>query len=136
MLADLVHHIRLQLNPLQLGRIIHIYTCLFHNTALNGSIQTMCAKLLMNLIDCIIQKDTPEGCIQILQGLMVTCIDKLESLNELRNEVMASTQRAKSGTADSADPLLIEKAKPHAGAAYATEAVDDILKGEYNYHYN
>lgn len=55
MLADLVHHIRSELTPSQLLRTVYIYSRNLHDATLAPSIQTMCGKLLLNLIDCIIK---------------------------------------------------------------------------------
>lgn len=134
MLADLVHHVRLQLNSLQLGRVIHIYSCNLHNMSLSGSIQTMCAKLLMNLVDCIAKKDGA-GSVQILQGLLVTCVDKLDALHEMRKETLASVERLKSSETVKSDVIMIEKAKPVEAAAYAKETVDDVFKGDHYAHF-
>lgn len=129
MLADLVHHVRTELNPLQLGRVIHIYSCNLHNQSITGSIQTMCAKLLMNLVDCVIQKDTPEGAAHVLQGLLVSCIDKLGALNAMQKEVIVSAERLKAGEQEKSDIVLIEKSKPISSAAYVNESPDDVIKG-------
>ena len=55
MLADLVHHIRSELSPSQLLKTVYIYSRNLHDATLAPSIQTMCGKLLLNLIDCIIK---------------------------------------------------------------------------------
>jgi transformation/transcription domain-associated protein len=55
MLADLVHHIRSDLSTSQLFRTVYIYSRNLHDGTLAPSIQTMCGKLLLNLIDCIIK---------------------------------------------------------------------------------
>jgi transformation/transcription domain-associated protein len=55
MLADLLHHVRAELDSNQLRRTIAIYSANLHDESLAPSIQTMCAKLLLNLIDRIIK---------------------------------------------------------------------------------
>jgi transformation/transcription domain-associated protein len=55
MLADLLHHVRAELDSMQLRRTIAIYSANLHDETLAPSIQTMCAKLLLNLIDRIIK---------------------------------------------------------------------------------
>jgi hypothetical protein len=55
MLADLLHHVRAELDSNQLRRTIAIYSANLHDDSLAPSIQTMCAKLLLNLIDRIIK---------------------------------------------------------------------------------
>src|SRR5579859_873135 len=62
MLADLLHHVRAELDSNQLRRTIAIYSANLHDESLAPSIQTMCAKLLLNLIDRIIKlPDLKEG---------------------------------------------------------------------------
>lgn len=53
MLADLVHHVRQHLTPQQLSRSVHLFTCNMHDETLPHSIQTMCCKLLLNIIDSL-----------------------------------------------------------------------------------
>lgn len=137
MLADLVHHVRTELNPLQLGRIIHIYCCNLHKESITPSIQTMCAKLLMGLVECVLQKDTPEGAANVLQGLLIACIDKLGALNAMQKELTASAERLKADEQDKSDFIHIEKSKPVSSAAYVLESPDDAMKGAsilFSYH--
>lgn len=137
MLADLVHHVRTELNPLQLGRVIHIYSCNLHNQSVTGSIQTMCAKLLMGLVECVLQKDTPEGAASVLQGLLISCIDKLGALNAMQKDVVTSAERLKAGEQERSDFVLIEKSKPISSAAYVIESPDDVIRGAsllFSYH--
>jgi hypothetical protein len=53
MLADLVHHVRMELTSNQLSRVVHIFSRAIHDPMLAVNIQTMCAKLLLNLVECI-----------------------------------------------------------------------------------
>ncbi|KAJ3029169.1 UNVERIFIED_CONTAM: hypothetical protein HDU68_012852 [Siphonaria sp. JEL0065] len=52
-LVDLIHHIRLSLNDAQLSATIHMYARNLHDDSLAPNIQNMCAKLLVNLMDCL-----------------------------------------------------------------------------------
>ena len=81
MLADLIHHIRAELSASQLSRTIYIYSRNLHDATLAPSIQTMCGKLLLNLIDCIMKiPNKSEG-----RGLLMRILDafasKFEALN-------------------------------------------------------
>jgi transformation/transcription domain-associated protein len=129
MLADLVHHVRTELNTLQLARVIYIYCCNLHNQSITTSIQTMCAKLLMNLVECVLQKDTPEGAAKVLQGLLVSCIDKLGALNAMQKDLTASAERLRAGGQEKSDIILIEKSKPTSSAAYVNELPEDVIRG-------
>lgn len=68
MLADLLHHVRAELDSNQLRRTIAIYSANLHDDSLASSIQTMCAKLLLNLIDRIIK--LPD----LRDGLSLICL--------------------------------------------------------------
>lgn len=52
-MADLVHHIRLDLSSQMIIKVIDIYARCFHDPTLPYGIQTMSAKLLLNLMDCV-----------------------------------------------------------------------------------
>lgn len=70
MLADLLHHVRAELDSNQLRRTIAIYSDNLHDESLAPSIQTMCAKLLLNLIDRIIKlPDLKDG---MLSHIIIT----------------------------------------------------------------
>ena len=66
MLADLVHHVRAELTPAQLAKTVYIYSRNLHDQSLASSIQTMCAKLLLNLVDCIVRIPNGEGITALL----------------------------------------------------------------------
>ncbi|KAH8913621.1 hypothetical protein BT69DRAFT_1180576, partial [Atractiella rhizophila] len=53
MLADLIHHVRSKLSLEQLRKVCHLYTITLHDPTLQPTIQTMCCKLLMNIMDSI-----------------------------------------------------------------------------------
>jgi transformation/transcription domain-associated protein len=62
MLADLIHHVRTKLALPQLSRTIYLFSRNMHDNTLSCSIQTMCAKLLVNLVECIVAlNDRDEG---------------------------------------------------------------------------
>ncbi|RKP14819.1 hypothetical protein BJ684DRAFT_7988, partial [Piptocephalis cylindrospora] len=87
MLADLVHHVRQHLTPQQLSRSVHLFTCNMHDETLPHSIQTMCCKLLLNIIDSL-----PNLSDRVLGNLMMTILiafrDKLRMLSRSRNRVV------------------------------------------------
>jgi transformation/transcription domain-associated protein len=60
MLADLIHHVRQELSTEIISRTILLYTQNMHDCSLSPSIQTMSAKLLLNLIDCIVNSGNKE----------------------------------------------------------------------------
>ncbi|GAA5822515.1 hypothetical protein JCM11251_006364 [Rhodosporidiobolus azoricus] len=84
-LADLIHHCRAELTLPQLARAVHTYCGCVHDPTLASAQQTMCAKLLLNLIDPIRSKE-PQEAIKILQRIMLTFVGKMEAMAEIMGE--------------------------------------------------
>lgn len=55
-LADLVHHVRGDLTLPQLSRVVQLFARNIHDATLPFNIQTMSAKLLLNLVEGIARK--------------------------------------------------------------------------------
>ncbi|CAO3644378.1 unnamed protein product [Mucor hiemalis] len=81
MLADLVHHIRSELTSTQLYRTVYIYSRNLHDATLAPSIQTMCGKLLLNLIDCIIKIPNKKEGRDLLMRILDAFASKFSALN-------------------------------------------------------
>ena len=85
MLADLLHHVRAELDSNQLRRTIAIYSANLHDDSLASSIQTMCAKLLLNLIDRIIKlPDLRDGSHLTSSPLIIARVMLLSILDTFR----------------------------------------------------
>ncbi|KAI0068843.1 FAT-domain-containing protein [Artomyces pyxidatus] len=125
--ADLVHHLRADLSARQLAHIINVYSRLIHNHFLPSSVHTLAAKMMFNLIDTVVTKDTPMGAATVLTTLVETCVDKLESVTGILEEVGSRLDRSKTGESESSDLYLVEKARPVAAAIYAVEKPEDVL---------
>ncbi|KAM0751100.1 hypothetical protein T439DRAFT_380110 [Meredithblackwellia eburnea MCA 4105] len=85
MLADLIHHVRADLSLAQLSRIVHVYSANVHDPTLGAAIQTMCSKLLLNLIDPISSKEPLEAA-KVLERVLVAFVSKMEGMAEVRDE--------------------------------------------------
>ncbi|CAO3698502.1 unnamed protein product [Rhizopus microsporus] len=128
MLADFVHHIRSELSPAQLYRTVYIYSRNLHDATLAPSIQTMCGKLLLNLIDCIIKiPDKSEGrelLMRILDAfaskfaslniLFKTCLKQhLKKSNALQSsQIYPTNSNSNSSTVEIQDSFDYDRAKP------------------------
>ncbi|PWN50372.1 hypothetical protein IE53DRAFT_368968 [Violaceomyces palustris] len=128
MLADLVHHVRQELGPAQLVRVVRIHSQILHDPTLAPSIQTMCVKLLLNLVETILTKH-PDGATEILQGILGTFVEKLSGLHRLRADI-ERTRKIKQNEQEllTVDAISIEKAKPIQAAATLLDQVGDPLK--------
>ena len=60
-LADLVHHVRNNLNLDALALAVNLFSKNVHDESLPSSIQTMSCKLLLNLVDFIRSKSETEN---------------------------------------------------------------------------
>ncbi|SNX86514.1 related to TRA1 - component of the Ada-Spt transcriptional regulatory complex [Melanopsichium pennsylvanicum] len=131
MLADLVHHVRQELSPAQLVRVVHIHSRILHDPTLAPSIQTMCVKLLLNLVETILTKH-PEGATQTLASILDVFVEKLSSLHRLRSDmerirqIKDQSDQAAANTA--VDAVAIERGKPIQAAATMLDTAGDPLK--------
>ncbi|PKI83589.1 transcription-associated protein 1 [Malassezia vespertilionis] len=82
MLADLMHHVRQELTSEQIVRVINLHAQLLHDPTLAPSIQTMCVKLLLNLVETIVMKHA-EHSVPMLRGIFDTFLAKLPELHRL-----------------------------------------------------
>jgi transformation/transcription domain-associated protein len=87
MLADLVHHVRNELTIPQLTRVVHIYSCCLHEPAFTFGIQTMCAKLLLNLIETICSKTDKVEAPKFLMAILECCVDKLGAIDTIHEQL-------------------------------------------------
>ncbi|CEG78070.1 Putative Transformation/transcription domain-associated protein [Rhizopus microsporus] len=139
MLADLVHHIRAELSPIQISRTIYIYSRNLHDPTLAPSIQTMCGKLLLNLIDCIMRIEDKSQGRALLMRILDAFANKFEALN-IQFSTCIKQYKKKKQVQDDSTVSLMEKDDPnnmdfdfdrarsiHTGV-YIPEAAQDGIK--------
>ncbi|QSL64955.1 hypothetical protein MERGE_002259 [Pneumocystis wakefieldiae] len=83
MLADLIHHVRSELSVKQISQTIRVYSANLHDWTLAISIQTMSAKLLLNMIDRIMKLPQQSEGRQLLIIILDNFAKKLEELNRI-----------------------------------------------------
>jgi transformation/transcription domain-associated protein len=131
MIADLLHHLRAQLSSHQLSRVIHIYSCNLHNASLSIQIQNMCMKVLITLVECVIQQCSRPDAAQILGSLLETAIEKLDAVHRMHQDLLLMAEATKGHV----DPILgfvaVEKAKPIQGASFVTESPEEVFRGKF-----
>ena len=123
--ADLVHHLRPELNPIQFARVTQVYSRLLHNPYLSSNLHILFAKTIFNLIEQIVNKDTQQNAGRILSAILETCVDKLDSMTAVQEEL----ERIKKGENGTVDIAFIERARPVAGAVYAVEKPEEAVQG-------
>ncbi|KAK2466244.1 hypothetical protein APHAL10511_001886, partial [Amanita phalloides] len=125
--ADMVHHLRNELSVEQITRIVQTYSRMLHNPALGNNMHLLFAKMIFGLADVVVNKDTPQGTAQLLGAVFRTCLDRLEALSMVQDELTASMERQKMNETTVPDMILIEKARPVGGAVFAVEKSEDVL---------
>ncbi|KAJ3722388.1 hypothetical protein C8R42DRAFT_733342 [Lentinula raphanica] len=102
-----------------------MYSRLLHNSALGNNLHTLFAKVLIGLSDAI-TKDTPQNAAYLITLTFNTCLDRLEALTVIHEEIAAAAEKAKDTDAVIND-AYIEKARPVGGAVYALEKPEEIM---------
>lgn len=153
--ADLIHHVRGELNIGQLARIVHVFSCNLNDPTFTSAIQTMCAKLLNTICESIHKAAEPAESTRIMRSMFHTCLQKLVALTEaferLRTlQAIDKKEQAKevSGDADGDTKMedgsvelsaeekqargwqKIEQAMPAGGVAYVNDSLESFAKGE------
>ncbi len=118
MLADLIHHVRLELAPSILGKVILMYSQVLHDPTLPNGIQTMSIKLLLNLVDTIVSdRFEPLARRPFLMRIFATLLYKFKWLQGTVAELI---QRRKAGAAVSLS-LAKEESSCAAGLCSSSE---------------
>ncbi|KAI6035416.1 hypothetical protein F5J12DRAFT_25544 [Pisolithus orientalis] len=127
-LADLVHHLRGELSAEQLAKVAKLYSMLLHNPYLGHNLHTLFSKMMFGLIENITAKATPQAAACILGAMFETCVDRVEAMTNILEMTTEHVENAKRGEESQTLPLLIERARPVAGAAYAIEKPEEVIQ--------
>jgi transformation/transcription domain-associated protein len=105
---------------------------MMHRPALGNNLHVVFAKMMFGLTDVIVAKETSQGAAKLLEALFETCIEKLESLCVVYNDLRGEHTKEKVELGDSgSDALLIEKARPACAAVYASERPEEVFHGSW-----
>ncbi len=120
MLADLIHHVREQLNAEQISKVVHVYVG--HLTGDDGvevpgtSYQTMSAKLLLNMAECMSKIEDKREARYLMMTVLNGIADKFAAMNRAYpNAVKLSLPQQEAGSGLDATPenyLADEDVKP------------------------
>lgn len=84
---------------------------------------------MFGLTDAILAKETPQGAAKLLTIMFESCLERLEGLAIVHEEVSGLLERQKSDMTSGPDIFLIEKARPVGGATYAIDKPEDTITG-------
>ncbi|KAH9831114.1 transformation/transcription domain-associated protein [Teratosphaeria destructans] len=109
MLADLIHHVREQLTPDQIHRVVTVYVG--HLTGDDGvevpgtSYQTMSAKLLLNMAECMSKVENKKDARFLMMTVLNGIADKFAAMNRAYpNAVKLARQQLEAGSGLDAGP--------------------------------
>ncbi|KAJ9105954.1 hypothetical protein QFC19_003288 [Naganishia cerealis] len=139
-LADLIHQVRNELSQQQLARVISVYASISHDPTFPLSIQTMCGKLIHTCLDSVCSKSEASEAVKLLNGLMLTSVEKLKGIYRAFDRMKEAAAQEKSsggqGVEDQAgrtgydelDWRSIERVTPIVTVAYANDNLDIFLR--------
>lgn len=81
MLADLIHHVRDALEPAQIRKTVEVYTRNLQDNFPGTSFQTMSAKLLLNMAECISKMPNKVDARHYLLMILNAIADKFAAMN-------------------------------------------------------
>ncbi|KAL2262033.1 hypothetical protein VTK26DRAFT_2665 [Humicola hyalothermophila] len=113
MLADLIHHVRENLTPEQIRKTVEVYTRNLLDNFPGTSFQTMSAKLLLNMADCIARMQNKADARHYLIMILNAIGDKFAAMNrQYPNAVKLSKQYAQQTADNIPETYLADKEHP------------------------
>ncbi|KZZ98418.1 histone acetylase complex subunit [Moelleriella libera RCEF 2490] len=110
MLADLIHHVRDTLSPEQIRKTVEVYTRNLQDNFPGTSFQTMSAKLLLNMAECIAKLPNKTDARHYLMMILNAIGDKFAAMNrQYANAVKLSKQYQQQAEANVPDSYLADK---------------------------
>ncbi|KAJ7563398.1 hypothetical protein O6H91_03G108600 [Diphasiastrum complanatum] len=79
LLAELIHHVRLDLLLPQLSRIVYLFSRNVHDSSLPLSVQTTCVRLMLNLVETIFSRRVDHSSKEEGRALLVRILDAFVS---------------------------------------------------------
>ena len=113
MLADLIHHVRDALEPPQIRKTVEVYTKNLQDSFPGTSFQTMSAKLLLNMAECIAKMPNKQDARHYLIMILNAIGDKFAAMNrQYPNAVKLSKLYAQQSIDASPENYLADKNHP------------------------
>lgn len=113
MLADLIHHVRDALEPQQIRKTVEVYTKNLQDSFPGTSFQTMSAKLLLNMAECISKMPSKVDARHYLIMILNAIGDKFAAMNrQYPNAVKLSKLYAQQSIDATPDNYLADKDNP------------------------
>ncbi|KAI2623256.1 hypothetical protein GGR54DRAFT_44205 [Hypoxylon sp. NC1633] len=110
MLADLIHHVREALSPEQIRKTVEVYTKNLQDNFPGTSFQTMSAKLLLNMAECIAKMNNKVDARHYLLMILNAIGDKFAAMNrQYPNAVKLSKLYAQQTADQIPDTYLADK---------------------------
>ncbi|ORY71284.1 uncharacterized protein BCR38DRAFT_329400 [Pseudomassariella vexata] len=110
MLADLIHHVRDSLSPEQIRKTVEVYTKNLLDNFPGTSFQTMSAKLLLNMAECIAKMQNKVDARHYLVMILNAIGDKFAAMNrQYPNAVKLSKLYAQQAADQVPDTYLADK---------------------------
>jgi transformation/transcription domain-associated protein len=109
MLADLIHHVRDALNPQQIRKTVEVYTKNLQDSFPGTSFQTMSAKLLLNMAECIAKMENKADARHYLIMILNAIGDKFAAMNRQYPNAVKLSKLYAQQSVESPDNYLADK---------------------------
>lgn len=146
--SDLIHNIKGDLSFEQLSRIVRVYSALLFKSSLGFNMHLLFSKVLFGLADPIAaHKDNSKEAAKLLISMFEACLERLEGLCAIQDEVSSAVVRSRAAAALNAGPagtrtsqgvatkdepidgFFIEKSRPVGGTLFALEKPEEVFVG-------
>lgn len=113
MLADLIHHVRESLKPEQIRKTVEVYTRNLLDNFPGTSFQTMSAKLLLNMAECIAKLPNKADARHYLIMILNAIADKFAAMNrQYPNAIKVPKRNRDQGKEPTKETYLADKSNP------------------------
>ncbi|KAI1261293.1 FAT domain-containing protein [Xylariaceae sp. FL1019] len=112
MLADLIHHVRESLSPEQIRKTVEVYTKNLQDNFPGTSFQTMSAKLLLNMAECIAKMPNKVDARHYLLMILNAIGDKFAAMNRQYPNAVKLSKLYAQQNAEGRETYLADKEHP------------------------
>ncbi|KAI1006280.1 Transcription-associated protein 1 [Podosphaera aphanis] len=134
-LADLIHHVREALEPHQIRKTLEVYTRNLHDKFPGTNFQTMSAKILLNMAECISKMEDKADARYYLIMILNAIGDKFAEMNrQYLNAVKLSSPEnylAEKNNAPAWDEIDIFMAMPIKSTSHREKIVDPVADNRF-----
>ncbi|KAH8105847.1 hypothetical protein BXZ70DRAFT_396929 [Cristinia sonorae] len=126
-LAEAFNHVKAEISAVQLSRLCGVYLRHFHNPYYSVQLYKLCITIIFNTLDLIPAKETHQAAARLLTRILESCVEKLEAMAILHQEMYAKVERRKNSKPDIIDAIAIEKSRAFAASSNVADRPEEVI---------